>query len=108
MLSEIRPITVLAGCVAIGTISTAGLHAIGLHLEKPVLREIGNWVFPATGSPFRELGRYGAMPLGSAVLTGAGRLPFKGIIHVARRHRPIAALDVCSSSHWRKPKRSAK
>jgi O-acetyl-ADP-ribose deacetylase (regulator of RNase III) len=23
------------------------------------------------------------MPLGSAVLTGAGRLPFKGIIHVA-------------------------
>lgn len=33
--------------------------------------------------PFRELGRKGAMPLGAAVLTGAGRLPFKGIIHVA-------------------------
>lgn len=33
--------------------------------------------------PFRELGRKGAMPLGSAVLTGAGRLPFRGIIHVA-------------------------
>lgn len=33
--------------------------------------------------PFRELGRVGPMPLGSAVLTGAGRLPYAGIIHVA-------------------------
>jgi O-acetyl-ADP-ribose deacetylase (regulator of RNase III) len=33
--------------------------------------------------PFRELAKAGALPLGSAVLTGAGRLPFKGIIHVA-------------------------
>ena len=33
--------------------------------------------------PFRELARHGAMPLGSAVWTGAGRLPFRGIIHVA-------------------------
>lgn len=33
--------------------------------------------------PFREVGRAGIMPLGSAVLTRAGRLPFKGIIHVA-------------------------
>jgi O-acetyl-ADP-ribose deacetylase (regulator of RNase III) len=33
--------------------------------------------------PFKELARKGAMPLGTAVLTGAGRLPFKGIIHVA-------------------------
>lgn len=33
--------------------------------------------------PFKELAKYGAMPLGSAVLTSAGRLPFKGIIHVA-------------------------
>ena len=33
--------------------------------------------------PFRELGRKGAIPLGGAVLTGAGRLPFQGIIHVA-------------------------
>lgn len=33
--------------------------------------------------PFRELGRMGAIPLGGAVLTGAGRLPHKGIIHVA-------------------------
>jgi len=33
--------------------------------------------------PFKELAKHGAMPLGSAVLTSAGRLPFKGIIHVA-------------------------
>jgi O-acetyl-ADP-ribose deacetylase (regulator of RNase III) len=33
--------------------------------------------------PFRELRRAGAMPLGSAVMTSAGRLPFKAIIHVA-------------------------
>lgn len=34
-------------------------------------------------APFRELAKRGPMPLGSAVLTSAGRLPFKGIIHVA-------------------------
>jgi O-acetyl-ADP-ribose deacetylase len=34
-------------------------------------------------APFRELARMGPMPLGSAVVTSAGRLPFKGIIHVA-------------------------
>jgi O-acetyl-ADP-ribose deacetylase (regulator of RNase III) len=33
--------------------------------------------------PFREVSRHGPIPLGQAVLTGAGRLPFKGIIHVA-------------------------
>jgi O-acetyl-ADP-ribose deacetylase (regulator of RNase III) len=33
--------------------------------------------------PFREIARAGAIPLGGAVLTGAGTLPFKGIIHVA-------------------------
>jgi O-acetyl-ADP-ribose deacetylase (regulator of RNase III) len=33
--------------------------------------------------PFREVARHGPIPLGQAVLTGAGRLPFKGIIHVA-------------------------
>ena len=33
--------------------------------------------------PFRELARMRAIPLGSAVVTGAGRLPFKAIIHVA-------------------------
>lgn len=34
-------------------------------------------------APFRELGRIGAIPLGQAVLTSAGRLPHKAIIHVA-------------------------
>ena len=34
-------------------------------------------------APFRELGHAGPIPLGQAVLTSAGRLPFKGIIHVA-------------------------
>ncbi len=33
--------------------------------------------------PFRELGRLGPIPLGGAVLTSAGRLPYKAIIHVA-------------------------
>ena len=33
--------------------------------------------------PFKELRKYGPIPLGGAVLTSAGRLPFKGIIHVA-------------------------
>lgn len=33
--------------------------------------------------PFRELGRLGAIPLGEAVMTGAGKLPFESIIHVA-------------------------
>lgn len=33
--------------------------------------------------PFFELGRMGLIPLGGAVLTGAGRLPYKAIIHVA-------------------------
>ena len=34
-------------------------------------------------TPFRELGRKGPIPLGGAVLTGAGRLPYTAIIHVA-------------------------
>ena len=33
--------------------------------------------------PFWEVLKYGAIPLGGAVLTEAGKLPFKGIIHVA-------------------------
>src|SRR5438477_10370397 len=33
--------------------------------------------------PFREVGRKGVIPLGGAVETNAGRLPFKAIIHVA-------------------------
>src|SRR5687768_18543191 len=34
-------------------------------------------------APFKELARHGPIPLGQAVATGAGRLPFKHIIHVA-------------------------
>jgi O-acetyl-ADP-ribose deacetylase (regulator of RNase III) len=34
-------------------------------------------------APFKELGRLGPIPLGQAVVTSAGRLPFKAIIHVA-------------------------
>lgn len=33
--------------------------------------------------PFRELGKMGPIPLGQAVETSAGKLPFKSIIHVA-------------------------
>ena len=33
--------------------------------------------------PFKELSKHGPIPLGEAVLTSAGRLPFKAIIHVA-------------------------
>ena len=33
--------------------------------------------------PFYELARHGPIPLGGAVETSAGRLPFKSIIHVA-------------------------
>ena len=33
--------------------------------------------------PFREVGKYGPIPLGQAVLTSAGKLPFSSIIHVA-------------------------
>jgi O-acetyl-ADP-ribose deacetylase (regulator of RNase III) len=34
-------------------------------------------------APFQEVRRHGPIPLGGAVLTSAGRLGFKGIIHVA-------------------------
>lgn len=34
-------------------------------------------------SPFKELAKHGPIPLGHAVLTKAGRLPYQGIIHVA-------------------------
>lgn len=53
--------------------------------------------------PFREVGRYGSMPLGSAVWTSAGRLPFKGIIHVAginllwRASERSIRLSVCNA-----------
>ncbi len=34
-------------------------------------------------APFCELSKHGPIPLGGAVVTGAGELPFKAIIHVA-------------------------
>lgn len=34
-------------------------------------------------TPFIEVGKHGPIPLGQSVLTSAGRLPYKGIIHVA-------------------------
>ena len=34
-------------------------------------------------APFRELRKHGVLALGQAVMTGAGRLRYKGIIHVA-------------------------
>lgn len=37
----------------------------------------------AGSQPFREVGKRGLLPVGAAVLTGAGQLPYKGIIHVA-------------------------
>ncbi len=33
--------------------------------------------------PFIQVGKYGPIPLGEAVLTASGNLPFRGIIHVA-------------------------
>ncbi len=45
--------------------------------------------------PFRELARKGPIPLGGAVLTGPGRLTYKGIIHVA-------GINLC----WRSTRRS--
>jgi O-acetyl-ADP-ribose deacetylase (regulator of RNase III) len=34
-------------------------------------------------APFRELAKHGSIPLGQAVPTGSGQLPYRGIIHVA-------------------------
>lgn len=34
-------------------------------------------------APFKEVARHGPIPLGGAVMTSAGKLPFRGIIHVA-------------------------
>ena len=45
--------------------------------------------------PFREVARHGPIPLGDAVVTSAGRLPHRAIIHVA-------AIDLL----WRASERS--
>ncbi|MBS0660496.1 MAG: macro domain-containing protein [Verrucomicrobia bacterium] len=78
------------------------LHVAGDLLEQPVEVIVNAWnrnlipwwlLLPqgvsgaikrrAGTQPFREVGRHGLLPLGAAVLTSAGRLPFRGIIHVA-------------------------
>lgn len=53
--------------------------------------------------PFLEVGKHGPIPLGDAVLTSAGRLPYRGIIHVAG----ISMLWVASESSIRASVRSA-
>ena len=77
-------------------------HVTGDLLDQPVEAIVNPWnrnVIPwwlllpqgvsgaikrrgGTG-PFRELAKHGPIPLGGAVTTGAGRLPFRAIIHVA-------------------------
>jgi O-acetyl-ADP-ribose deacetylase len=64
-------------------------------------------------APFREVGRHGPIPLGEAVTTGAGRLPFRGIIHVAGidllwrasersiRGSVASALRIAAEKGWR-------
>jgi O-acetyl-ADP-ribose deacetylase (regulator of RNase III) len=64
-------------------------------------------------APFRELARHGPIPLGGAVHTTAGRLPFKGIIHVAGinllwfatetsiRRSVRSALRLATEKHYR-------
>ncbi len=53
--------------------------------------------------PFREVSRKGLIPLGGAVETSAGKLPFKSIIHVAG----ISLLWMSSEWSVRKSVRSA-
>lgn len=43
--------------------------------------------------PFKELARLGSIPLGGAVVTSAGLLPFKAIIHVAGINLPWRASE---------------
>ena len=43
--------------------------------------------------PFQEAARHGPIALGEAVVTSAGRLPFKAIIHVAGIDMPWRASE---------------
>ena len=61
-------------------------------VSKAILRAAG----PA---PFRELRRHGVLPVGAAVVTGAGDLPYRAIVHVAAinlRHK--ASIDSVSAA----------
>lgn len=44
-------------------------------------------------APFNELAKMGTIPLGGAVMTGPGELPFKAIIHVAGINLAWIATD---------------
>ena len=57
----------------------------------------------AGSAPFRELAKAGVLPLGGAVATGAGRLPFRAIVHVAG----IGALWTTSERAVRESVRNA-
>jgi O-acetyl-ADP-ribose deacetylase len=46
-------------------------------------------------APFKELARHGRMGLGEAVLTGAGRLPFKGLF--------MWRASICSGGQQKNP-----
>ena len=62
--------------------------------------------------PFREVARHGPIPLGHAVLTGAGKLSFRAIIHVAGidgfwrasefsiRHSVRSALNIAAQQNF--------
>lgn len=56
-------------------------------------------------APFQELAKHGPIPLGGAVITGAGRLAFKGIIHVAAINllwrSTEAAIRACTANALR-------
>jgi O-acetyl-ADP-ribose deacetylase len=64
-------------------------------------------------APFRELRRFGVLKAGNAVVTCAGRLPFRAIIHVAAlsafwtssesivRRGTASALDIAGSHGFR-------
>jgi O-acetyl-ADP-ribose deacetylase len=54
-----------------------------IPLWLPVPQGVSQIIRRGGIAPFKELRKHGAIPLGGAVLTSAGRLPFKGIIHVA-------------------------
>ncbi|WMY92561.1 macro domain-containing protein [Snodgrassella communis] len=63
-------------------------------------------------APFRQLGRAGAIKLGSAVVTSAGKLPYQAIIHVAGinmfwrasaysiRTSVISAMDIVNTQNY--------
>lgn len=46
-------------------------------------------------APFREVARAGVLGIGQAILTTAGRLPYKGIIHVAGLNAFWRSTEAC-------------